>query len=206
MQGAIVGGSSAGCAVLLRRPIQGNRPWLPARPDASMPALNHRSRPSLGTTFFSSVGTPTGMSAVGQRRSSCREHLICNQVVGGSTPSVGTILGSSVGTPIGMPRYAYMDVGGRAASATPGTEEVEQCLERLPRTSRREHLICNQGVARPGTVEGRTMQEQLSRGSSVGCAFLLRRPIQGNHPWLPARPDAGIPALNHRSHPSPGTI
>ena len=48
------------------------------------------STPSVGTILGSSVGTPTGMSAVEQRRSSCRARRICNAKVGGSTPSLGT--------------------------------------------------------------------------------------------------------------------
>ncbi len=154
------------------------------------------------------------------------EHLICNQVVGGSIPSPGTNLVSSAGTPTGIRRSGafVMKVGegrmpeGRTTQdavvegSTPslGTIFHEPTITPAPLARGAlliyEHLSCNQESARPWKAEGRAMQDAIAEGSSVGCAVLLRRPIQGNHPWLPARPGAGTPALNHRSRPSPGTI
>ena len=102
-------------------------------------------------------------------------------VAEGSTPSVGTILHSSAGTPTGKSRYAYMDVGGRALPGASAESTQSSC---------RERRICNANVG----------------GSSADYAFLLRRPVQVNLPWLPARPDASMLASKHRSRPSLGTI
>jgi hypothetical protein len=47
---------------LLRWPLQVSLPWLPARPVASVLALKHRSRPSLGTILLYSSANVSAAS------------------------------------------------------------------------------------------------------------------------------------------------